>query len=34
MSGSFSLRLAGTVKFARDLYERTGARAGVPLVEL
>ena len=34
MSGSFSLFLAWTVKFARDLYERTWARAGVPPVEL
>jgi hypothetical protein len=34
MSGSFSLLLAWTLKLARDLYERTWARAGVPLVEL
>ena len=34
MSGSFSLLLAWTVKFAHDLYERTWARAGIPLVEL
>lgn len=34
MPGSFSLLLAWTVEFARDLYERTWARAGFPLVEL
>ena len=34
MSGSFSLVLAWMVEFARDPYERTWARAGVPLVEL
>ena len=34
MSGSFSLLVAWKVKFALDLYERTWARAGVPLVEL
>jgi len=34
MSGSISLLLAWTVKFARDVYERIWARAGVPLVEL
>ena len=34
MSGSFSLLLAWTVKFARDLYERTWAHAGVPLTVL
>ena len=34
MSGSFSLLLAWAVKVARDLYERTWARAGVSLVEL
>ena len=34
MSGSFSLLLAWTVKFACDLYERAWARAGVPLVEV
>jgi hypothetical protein len=34
MSGSFGLLLARAVKFARDLYEHTWARADVPLVEL
>jgi hypothetical protein len=34
MLGSFSLLLAWTVKFAYDLYERTWASAGIPLVEL
>ena len=34
MSGSSSLPPAWTVKFARDLYQLTRARAGVPLVEL
>jgi hypothetical protein len=34
MSGSSSLLVTWTVKFARDLYERTWARAGVPLVGL
>lgn len=34
MSGSSSLLLAWTVKVARDLCERTWARAGVPLVGL
>ena len=33
MSGSLNLLLAWTVKVARDLYERTRACAGVPLVE-
>jgi hypothetical protein len=33
MSVSFSLLLAWTVKVARDLYERTWARAGVLLLE-
>ena len=34
MLGSFSLLLIWAFGFARDLYERTWAYAGVPLVVL
>lgn len=31
--GAFNVLLAWTVEFGHDLYERTGASAGIPLVE-
>ena len=34
MLGSFSLLLAWTVKLVHDLYGRTWASGGIPLVEL
>ena len=34
MLGSFSLLPAWAVQFARGLYERTSAHAGVPVVVL